>query len=73
MDCPFVVKQTKKNFLYLKNYKIKNYHHYTVFQLEDKDISSKESEESSEESSSDSEYSSSELITSDEDSSSESE
>jgi hypothetical protein len=75
----------KKQSIFEKLHKIKNYHHYTVFQLADEDISSEESEEEeeseaeeeSEEASSDSEDNSdsedtSELITSDEDSFSES-
>ena len=69
----------KKQSVFEKLHKIKNYHHYTVYELADDDISSASSDSECEDDSEDlepeddSEDSSSELITSDDDSSSESE
>ena len=64
----------KKLSIFEKLHKIKNYHHYCVYELVDDDISSEESSSDSESEEEDDDSDSfSELITSDEDSSSESE
>ena len=67
----------KKQSIFEKLHKIKNYHHYCIYELADDEISSEEEESSSdseeEESSSESSESSSEVVTSEDESVSESE
>ena len=70
----FVENWTKKTSIFEKLHKIKNFHHYTVFDLADEDISSEESsskeESEEEEESEEAEEESSEVFTSEEESSS---
>ena len=61
MVCPFVKKQTKKKSIFEKLHKVKNYHHYCIYELADDDISSEEEESSSSE---EEESSSEEIVTS---------
>ena len=69
--------EQKKTSIFEKLHKIKNFHHYTVFDLADEDISSEESsskeESEEEEESEEAEEESSEVFTSEEESSSDTE